>query len=317
MRQRQLGRTGLEVGALGWGGAGVTLYGGVPDDQVFATLDKALELGVTFWDTAPLYGRGRSEELIGRYLRSARGEPPTVATKVGYLPEGFDYGYDATLHGLEGSLRRLGLDRLALVHIHDIERAGLERIMGRRGALAALRRMQAEGVVGHIGVSGGPPDLLLAAVETREFASVLTHNRYTLLDASAGERLIPRAAELGVGVINGGPYASGILATGPRPGTHLGYREAPPEVLERVADMQDFFRAEGLELHQAALGFSLANADIAVTIAGASSPQELEDSAAVTELDLAELTRLCAAWREEDQRLLVEGDEADEEAYGA
>lgn len=314
MRRRQLGHTGLEVSEVGWGGAGVTLYGGVSDDQVFATLDRALELGVTYWDTAPLYGRGRSEELIGRYLSSARGsQMPIVATKVGYLPEGFDYSYDAAMRGLEGSMKRLRMDRLPLVQIHDIERASLAFIMSRRGAFAALSRMKAEGVVEHIGVSGGPPDLLLEAIETREFETVITHNRYTLLDASAGERLLPRAAELGIGVINGGPYATGILATGPVAGAHVQYQEASALVLERVRTMQEFFEAHGLELREAALGASLVNPHIAVTIPGARSAQELEDNVAVTEIDLEEVARILAAWHEEEQHLLTSGGEQDEE----
>jgi D-threo-aldose 1-dehydrogenase len=289
---------------VGWGGAGVTLYGGVNDDQVFATLDRALELGVIYWDTAPLYGRGKSEELIGRYLSSVRAATmPVVATKVGYLPEGFDYGYDATMHCLEGSMRRLRLDRLPLVQIHDIEHSSLAFIMSRRGAFAALSRMKAEGVVEHIGVSGGPPDLLLEAIETREFETVITHNRYTLLDTSAGEKLIPRAAELGIGVINGGPFATGILATGPVAGAHAQYREAPPAVLERVRTMQEFFAANGLELREAALGLALVNPAITVTIPGARSPQEVEDNVAVTELDYGEVKKILLAWRDEEQRL--------------
>jgi len=304
VQQRSLGVTGLKVGAIGWGGAGVTLYGGVPDDQVFQTLDRALELGVNYWDTAPLYGRGRSEELIGRYLSSMRGSVrPVVATKVGYLPDGYDYGYDATMRCLEGSLKRLRTDQLTLVHIHDIERSSLERIMSRQGAFAALSRMKAEGVVEHIGVSGGPPDLLIQALETREFATVVTHNRYNLLDRSAGEALLPRAAELGVGVINGGPFATGILATGAKPGAHFAYREAPVDLLERVERMQEFFEAEGLELREAALGFCLANVQITATIPGACSPQEMEDCVAAAELDLEEVAKLCSAWFEEEERL--------------
>jgi D-threo-aldose 1-dehydrogenase len=304
VRTRQLGQTGLVVSEVGWGGAGVTLYGGVNDDQVFATLDRALELGVIYWDTAPLYGRGKSEELIGRYLSSVRAATmPVVATKVGYLPEGFDYGYDATMHCLEGSMRRLRLDRLPLVQIHDIEHSSLAFIMSRRGAFAALSRMKAEGVVEHIGVSGGPPDLLLEAIETREFETVITHNRYTLLDTSAGEKLIPRAAELGIGVINGGPFATGILATGPVAGAHAQYREAPPAVLERVRTVQEFFAANGLELREAALGLALVNPAITVTIPGARSPQEVEDNVAVTELDYGEVKKILLAWRDEEQRL--------------
>jgi D-threo-aldose 1-dehydrogenase len=317
VRTRQLGHTGLEVSEVGWGGAGVTLYGGVSEDQVFATLDRALELGVTYWDTAPLYGRGKSEELIGRYLSSMRGSVrPVVATKAGYLPDGFDYGYDATMRCVEGSMRRLRMDRLPLVQIHDIERSSLDFIMSRKGAFAALSRMKAEGVVEHIGVSGGPPDLLLEAIETREFETVITHSRYTLLDTSAGARLIPRAAELGIGVINGGPYATGILATGPIDGAHLGYREAPEAVLERVHTMQEFFAANGLELREAALGLSLVNPNIAVTIPGASSPQELEDSVAVTEIDLAEVRKILLAWRDEEQRL-AEEEQRDADDRGA
>jgi D-threo-aldose 1-dehydrogenase len=175
--------------------------------------------------------------------------------------------------------------------------------MGRQGAFQALRRMQNEGVISHLGVSGGPPEVLLAAIETREFATVLTHNRYTLLDDSAGQQLIPRAAELGMGVVNGGPFATGILATGPTPGAHVGYREAPPEVLERVATMREFIESSGLKLLEAALGFSLANANISVTIPGARSPQELEDNVAVSEFDLEEVAKVCAAWRREETEL--------------
>ncbi len=302
--RRPLGKTGIDVPELGWGGAGIVLYGGASDDQAFATMERALELGIDYWDTAPLYGRGRSETLIGRFLaENPTRTPPLVATKIGYLPDGFDYSFDAAMHGIEGSLQRLQTDHLPVVHLHDIEHDSLDHIMSRKGAFAAMARLKSEGVIGHIGVSGGPPDVLLAALETREFETLITHNRCNLIDNSATRTLLPRAAELGVGVINAAVFAGGILATGPIPGARVRYQPATAAELDRVHRMKVYFQQCGLELHLAALLFSLIRTDVTITLAGAASPGELEASAEVTDVERDELAAIFADWSAYEQDL--------------
>lgn len=286
MRYRELGRTGLRVSIVGLGtGPLGGLYGRhIPDDTAIALVRRAIDLGINYIDTAPLYGHGRAEELVGRATEDMH-DHFIVATKVGYLPADYDYSYDMTLRCVEDSLRRLRLPRLPLVQIHDVERSRMDVILGPHGALAALRKLQDQGVIGHVGVSGGPPDLLCRYVETGEFETVITHNRYTLLNSTAAERLVPLAVARGVGIINGGPYATGILATGAMPDAKFSYQTATPDVMERVVALEDVCHRHGVTLKMAALQFSLHNEQISVTVPGAASIQEVVENAAAVDAD--------------------------------
>ena len=162
-----------------------------------------------------------------------------LATKADRDPATGDFSADQTRRSVERSLRLLGVDHLQLVYLHDPEYANqtLAELTAPNGAVAALHALKGEGVIDHVGIAGGPTDLLIAYVETGQFEVVISHNRYTLLNRDA-EPLLDVAARLGVAVVNAAPYGGGLLAKGPDEAAHYMYRPASPALLERHGEWQ-------------------------------------------------------------------------------
>jgi len=285
---RPLGATGLRVtpvcvGCAPLGNMPETFGFGVPEEQALATLRAAFASPINFLDTAAIYGGGESERRIGVVLRELGGLPEgaVLATKADRDPATGDFSGAQTRRSVEGSLRRLGLDRLQLVYIHDVEHSTFEQIMGPGGALEVLRGFQDEGVIGQIGISGGPIDMLLRYVESGAFSAVITHNRYTLLNRAA-EPLLEAARRLGVAVVNAAPYNSGVLVRGPEAGARYAYGQVPPALAERVRRMAALCAEHGVPLAAAALQFSLREQRIAATVVGLTAPEQVAET-----LDLA------------------------------
>lgn len=298
MATNRLGRGDVEVSALALGGAAIGgLYTPVPEDAALATVRRALEQGMRYVDTAPHYGAGRSEERLGRALAEA-GVPRasyTVSTKVGRLLvplaegeppelEGFadpppyrrrwDWSRDGILRTLEASLRRLGLDRVDIVYLHDPDDHEDEVYATAFPALAALRD---EGVVGAIGAGMNQSAMLTRFVERLDLDVVLCAGRYTLLDRSAERDLLPACVRRGVSVVIGGVYNSGLLAD-PRPGATFNYAPAAGPLLERARELRDACVAYGVPLRAAALRFPLRHPAVASVLVGCRTPGEVDDN---------------------------------------
>ena len=253
------------------------------DAQAVEIVRATFEAGINFIDTAPYYGE--AERRLGIALKELADDAPDdlfINTKAGYRPDPFDYSEGQTIACVEKSLELLGLDLIHTVHIHDVEHSDMATVLN--GALKGLQKLQDQRLVGHIGVSGGPVDLLTRYVETGEFESVITHNRFNLLDQPAAS-LIDRANELGVAVINAAPFASGILARPANLDTPYVYQPAPPEVRDRIERLSAICREFGVELPAAAVGFSVAKEKVAVTILGAAAPAEIKAAAAAADAD--------------------------------
>jgi D-threo-aldose 1-dehydrogenase len=177
----------------------------------------------------------------------------------------------------------LGLDRLHLVYLHDPEnldepgREPFEYMMAPGGPVEALVGLRDEGVIEHLGIAGGPVDLMIRFVETDLFEAVITHNRYTLVNRKA-EPLLDVAAQRGVAALNAAPYGSGILAKGPNAYARYEYKEAPPELVESVREMENACREFGAPLAAAAVQFSLRDPRVASTIVGMSRPERVEQT---------------------------------------
>lgn len=283
MEYVKLGETDLVVSELGFGGAPIGgLYNReIAEDQAIATVHRALNLGMNFIDTAPFYGYGRapygqSERYIGRALATYDGDMPIVATKVGRVPEDFDYSYDMTMASVEDSMERLGLDYLPLVHFHAVHLAeSVDQVLSAEGSLGALRELQEQGVVGWIGV-GTPRPIIAEYIASDEVDVALVSNQYDLLDRSAAERILPLARKHKVGVVIGGAYGGGILATGPVPGAKYKYRDAPSEIRERVRTMQDICSQFDVSLTAVALHFCLRHPTVDSVVLGTSSVEHVE-----------------------------------------
>ncbi|MCA3749292.1 MAG: aldo/keto reductase [Rubrobacter sp.] len=288
--RRPLGRTGLLVspvcvGCAPLGDMPETFGYSVSEERARETLLEVFRSPINFLDTAASYGDGESERRIGRVLRELGGLPEgyVLATKADRDPTTGDFSADQMRRSVERSLRLLGLERLQLVYLHDPEylnepgREPFEYMMAPGGPVEALQEMKDEGVIEHLGIAGGPVDLMVRFVESGAFEAAITHNRYTLVERSAGP-LLEAAQERGVAVLNAAPYGSGILAKGPDAYARYEYREAPEKLVERVRAAERACRESGVPLAAAALQFSLREPRIASTIVGISRPERVRQT---------------------------------------
>jgi len=284
LQTKSLGNTGLLVSPLC---AGCAPLGDMPDtfgfsvakERAHETLRAVFESQVNFLDTAAAYGDGESEARIGEVLRELGGVPPgyVVATKADRDLSTGDFSGEQMRRSVERSLRLLGMDKLPLVYLHDPEHASYEDIMAPGGAVEILVGLKEEGVIEHLGVAGGPVDLMIRYVETGIFKAVITHNRYTLINRTA-EPLLERAVELSVPLLNAAPYGSGILAKGPDAYARYAYQDAPQELIETVRGMSEVCAEYDIPLAAAALQFSIKDPRVISTIVGLSRPERVQQT---------------------------------------
>jgi D-threo-aldose 1-dehydrogenase len=309
--KRPLGRTALAVTPLSVGCASLgdmpeTFGYGVPEERALEVLRAVFNSPINFLDTAAAYGDGESERRIGRVLREIGGLPSgfVLATKADRNLATREFSGDQARRSIECSLRLLGVDRLQLVHVYDPEHstATFEQIMGPGGPVEALQRYKEEGIIQHLGIAGGPIDLLTRYIETGSFEVVITHNRYTLLHRGA-EPLFKVAAERGVAVLNGAPYASGLLAKGPDTQARYAYQAATSEVTERVRKVAEVCARYDVPLAAAALQFSMRHPLIASTIVGVTRTERIAET-----LQLAKYTIPAELWRDLEPLGNREGD---------
>ena len=298
----RLGRTGLRVTRIGLGTAALGgLYAAVDEKQAVATLRRAYNAGIRFFDTAPLYGHGLAERRVGLALGEVVRDI-VLATKVGRLlrtgapPEPsqlsggfdrwpaapavnpvFDFSYDGVLRSVEESLERLGLDRVDVLHIHDPDEHADDAL---DGAYRALDRLRSDGTVSAIGAGMNQVEMLVRFARAVEFDCFLLAGRYTLLDQTALRELLPLCGEHGIAVILGGVYNSGILA-GPGRGATFDYAPAPAELVQRARRLEALCSRHGAELKAAALQFPLAHPAVTSLLVGARSPEELDEDLAL------------------------------------
>ena len=308
-QRNRLGRSDVSVTALGLGGAPFgNMYAALPEAQVTAAIDAAWQTGMRFFDTAPLYGHGLSEHRMGHALRQRPRDDYILSTKVGWMlrpadPSRFDagifkrtlpfaretdYSYDAVMRSFEDSLQRLGTHRIDLLLIHDVDiwthgsRAAWQQRLREvaDGAYKAVAKLRDEGVVKAIGAGVNESEACLALTEIGDFDAFLLAGRYTLLEQDALDDLLPRCAEHGIGIVIGGPYNTGILATGAIEGAYYNYSPAPPEILRRVQATEAVCARHEVTLASAALQFPLAHPVVASVIPGAVSADEVERNVA-------------------------------------
>ncbi|GAA2725380.1 aldo/keto reductase [Cellulomonas aerilata] len=281
---RPLGRTGIQLSAVCVGasplGSLPRLYGReVSVDEGVATARAALDSPIRCIDTSNNYSDGESERRIGTAIADAGGLPDdfVVITKVDARDR--DFSGDRVRASLDESRERLGLDHLPLVHLHDPENFDFTEISAPGGAVDALVELRESGVVGAIGLAGGRVQEMAKYLALGVFDVLLVHNRWTLLDRSAGD-LIAEALDRGMGVLNAAVYGGGILAAPDRRPVTYGYRPAPPEILDAVADMQRVCAEHGTDLRTAALQFSLRDDRFGATVVGMGAPSRVADTLA-------------------------------------
>lgn len=297
---RPLGGTGLQVSAVCAGagplGSLPRLYGReVSADEGVATVRAVIDSPIRVIDTSNNYSDGESERRIGTALAQVGGRPDglVVVTKVD--ARGRDFSGARVRESLAESRDRLGLDVLPLVHLHDPENFEFAEIAARGGAVDTLVALKEEGLVGAIGLAGGRVQEMSRYLDLGVFDVLMVHNRWTLVDRSAGA-LLAAARERGLGVLNAAVYGGGILAGGGAAGATAptyGYRAAPAELVAAIDRMRRVCSRYGTDLGTAALQFSLRDPGIASTVVGMSRPTRVRQT-----LDAAAQVLPDALWEE-------------------
>jgi D-threo-aldose 1-dehydrogenase len=323
----------LLPGKLGFGTAPLgNMFRDIPEAEARATVEAAWADGIRYFDTAPFYGAGLAEIRLGEALAGRPRDEYVISTKVGRLildevedvsardlgekgdvfkygrPNRIvnDYSEDATLRSIADSLQRLGTDRIEAVWVHDVAQDFYgDEWLGvfegaRKGAFRVLDRLRDEGVIKAwgLGVNRVEPIELLLDLEVPRPDGFLLAGRYTLLDHSrALQRVMPRVAARGLGIVVGGPYSSGALVGGP----NFEYAPATPEILERVARIKAIADRHGVGMKAAGLQFALAHPAVVCAIPGASKPSRVAEDRA----GLAEIVPE-AFWRELREARLVD-----------
>jgi len=283
VRYRRFGKTDWQVSEIGLGGSwfyGRPEMGLKPVSHGVEVVERALELGVNYFDTAPLYGKGRSEEVLGHALKGVT-DDYYLATKVGYFPEPFDYSRDAVWRGFEASLQRLQRDRVDLVQIHESEQAGWDGVFGKGRTLEALREIRDQGLATFIGLTGS--DLVLMRdilKESDDFVSVITFCQYDLLVQEAKEVLVPAAAKRDVAVIAASPLHGGLLGS---KRDHWRQQGRFADLFETQEQVEALLQERDLDPVDAGLRYLLSDPRVSIILSGVDSVGELERSAAVSD----------------------------------
>lgn len=293
---------------LGFGAAPIAnLYRAVDHEDAQKTLETAWKEGIRYYDTAPLYGLGLSETRLNRFLKTKKRKDYVISTKVGRLlevcppeqrtgigkffdtpnrKERFDYTYDGVMRSLEFSLERLGIDAIDVVFVHDCDvfthkseaarDAHVKTLMTKKtGGYEALVKLREQGVIKAFGAGINEWQVAETLTRAGDFDIFLLAGRYTLLEQEALNSFLPLAQERGIGIVLGGPYNSGILAMGPKPGAMYNYDPAPKDIIERVKKLEAVCKAHKVKLAEAALRFPLHHPCVVSVIPGGVSPKEV------------------------------------------
>lgn len=319
-------------GPLGFGTAPLgNMFRNIPEEEAAATVAAAWAAGVRYFDTAPFYGAGLAEIRLGHELSKHKRDDYVLSTKVGRLildevvsgaqefgEKGtlfefgrknkvvYDYTADGAKRSIEDSLKRMNVDRIDFVWIHDIAQdfhgdgwLGQFEI-ARTGAMRALTQLREQGVIKGwgLGVNKIEPIELTLGLQDAQPDGMLLAGRYTLLDhASALQRLMPAAQAKGVQIVVGGPYSSGILAGG----RHFEYAEASPEIIAKVGKIKALADQYGVPVKAVALEFCLAHPAVASVIPGASKPERIQEDVAALATKVPD-----ALWHDLRKQALVE-----------
>lgn len=301
MRRKRLGRTEMRLPVVGIG----TAFIGIPTQNDTAvevdegqrrldeelgvrTLVAAIDAGCTFFDTAVLYNRGLSESMIGEALRE---RPPakdriTVTTKAGRSHSGYDFGFDAILRSVEQSLKRMGLDRLDIVYIHDAMGQPMDDVLSDEGALGALRHLQGQGIIKHVGAACNNPPTNLAYIKTGEFDAAVIADCWSLINHIAAREILAEAAKHDVGLVGATPLERSLLVTGPREDTRYLNRVFPQDCLDHVGKIQRLCARYDVPMLAVALQWCTRHRQVASVIPGARIPAEAESCLAAAELEI-------------------------------
>jgi D-threo-aldose 1-dehydrogenase len=306
LARRRLGKSGVELTAMGFGGAPLgELFTRVSDAGAEATLQTSWDAGIRYFDTAPWYGRGQSEHRFGRFLYQRPRADFVLSTKVGRIlkaplhPERFetgfwtgglhfdhvfDYSYDGIMRAYEDCLQRLGMNRIDLLIIHDLDfwhqdvEAKVQAYLGQLATSGwrALEELRSAGLVKGIGAGINELGMIPRFLDLVDLDFFLVALRYTLMEHDTLDEELPYCERRDVGIVIGGVFSSGIMATGPVPGAKYNYADATPEVIEKVRRIEAVGNRHGVTLAAAALQFPLGHPSVTSVIPGGFEPAHVQ-----------------------------------------
>jgi D-threo-aldose 1-dehydrogenase len=303
--KNELGNRGITVTRMGFGSAPIGNSKNVSAEQAIATIHYALEQGITLFDTAPLYGAGRAEELLGRALDGVPRSQFVLSTKVGrVLDENtrtltFDYSRDGIMRSLEGSLKRLKLDQVDLLLIHDPDDYPEQALAEAYPTLDDLRR---QGVIRAVGSGMNQWQVLTRFAKEANFDCFLLAGRYTLLEQTSLD-FLELCRSKGIGILLGGVFNSGILAMGAVEGATYNYAPAPAAIMEKTAAIAAICARHGVALNAAAIQFAQAHPAISSLVIGAIHPDEIAANLAARQIQIP-----AALWDDLLEAGLIEAD---------
>ena len=304
----RLGNGGVTVTKLGFGTAPLgNLYRAISDKDAQDILTASWNAGVRYYDTAPLYGLGLSETRLNPLLRGKDRDSYVLSTKIGRIltatrpeqrdgfgkwfdvparREVYDYTYDGVMRSIEFSLERLGIDRIDILFAHDLDifNHGTQEVLDAKlnefmnGGYNALLSLREQGTIKAFGAGVNEWQPCQWMAERGDFDIFLLAGRYTLLEQDALTSFLPLCEARGIGVVIGGPYNSGILATGPKPGAYYNYDPAPEDVLEQVRGIQSICERHGVRMVDAAFQFPLRHPSVVSVIPGGQGVSEMESN---------------------------------------
>lgn len=273
MKYCQLGQTGLSVSVLSYGASSLGgVFRPINESDGIRAVHVSLDAGINFIDVSPYYGQTKAETVLGKALRDIGRDRFILATKVGQYAEGeFDFSSERVTQSVEESMQRLHVSYIDLIQCHDIEFASTTQIINE--TLPALHRLKAQGKVGHVGITGLPLKVLRDVVTQTDrgvVETILSFCRYTLNDTSLASD-IPFYQSRKTGIINASPVGMGLLTPQGPPDWH----PASQTIKDACKNAAEVCRKYGMDFVQLAIAFSLANENIATTLVGSASADEM------------------------------------------
>jgi len=297
MKTKTLGRTGLDVSIVGLG----AMYSGKPANSGISTpdmdfergvktIEAAVENGCNIIDTAYVYSRGGSENIIGEAFRRNPdfNEKCMVFTKAGYLGEGRDHTFDGILKSFEGSQERLGMEKFEVLYIHDAGGYPVEEVMADDGAMGAMRKLQKEGFINHIGIACNDPPVNTPFIETGEFDVAVVPEAWSMLNQHGAERILPAAEKFNMGIFCATPLEIGLLATGTSNVSDEGRRNFSEACLAHVGKIEELCNQYETPLLAAALQWCTRHPQVACAIPGGRTPEEAATNAKAGAIEIPE-----------------------------
>jgi L-galactose dehydrogenase len=288
MEHRKLGNTSLSLPVLSFGASSLGQeFRQVDLGEAMQTVRVALDLGMNFIDTSPFYGRGMSEVLLGVALRGVQRDSYLLGTKLGrYDLAHFDFSAKRVAESVDVSLHRMGVDHLDVILCHDIEFVDMQQIVDE--TLPALRKIQQQGKVKYVGISGYPMKMFRYVADRAPLDVILSYNHYTLQNTMLAD-LVPYLKGKGIGIMNAAPFSARLLTNATLPKWH----KATPQVREVARNAAEHCQSKGVDIAKLALQYSIANPDMSTCVVGSANPENV---------------KLWAKWAAEplDQQLLSE-----------